>query len=243
MSRNNLNPMNPRTRKRVAIVLSNPAVSTTTGWPVGFWWSELTHSYFRFAEIGYEVDIYSPVGGRCGTDAMIDPDDASRWQAEDVISRGFKHDPGFMRLVEYTAKVDDIDAGRYDALRGRRPRSDIHLREGRELQAKFSGVLRDRQADRRALPRRGHSVLIANAEEGFSDQALWDMGALPKRRARDHMADRGRAQKARRQPRPGRPLEGIRDPRRQPHHRSAELKRRRDRRGGDCRGGWALIQG
>jgi hypothetical protein len=31
------------------------------------------------------------VGGRCGTDA-IDLDDASRWQAEDVIGRGFKHD-------------------------------------------------------------------------------------------------------------------------------------------------------
>jgi hypothetical protein len=27
------------------------------------------------------------VGGRRGTDAMIDPDDVNRWQAEDVISR------------------------------------------------------------------------------------------------------------------------------------------------------------
>jgi putative intracellular protease/amidase len=71
--------------------------------------------YFRFAEIGYEVDIYSPVAGQCGTDA-IDPDDTGRWQAEDVIRRGFEHDPDFMSLVENTANVDDIDAGRYDPL-------------------------------------------------------------------------------------------------------------------------------
>jgi putative intracellular protease/amidase len=78
MSRKNLNPVNPPTPKRVAIVLSHPAVSTTTRWPVGFWWSELTHPYFRFAEIGYEVDIYSRVGGRCGTDAIDPDDDAGR---------------------------------------------------------------------------------------------------------------------------------------------------------------------
>lgn len=32
--------------KRVAIVLANPAISTTTKWPVGFWWSELSHPYY-----------------------------------------------------------------------------------------------------------------------------------------------------------------------------------------------------
>jgi hypothetical protein len=35
--------VSPKNRKRAAIVLSNPAVSSTTGWPVGFWWSELAH--------------------------------------------------------------------------------------------------------------------------------------------------------------------------------------------------------
>lgn len=38
------NVVNPKKKKkRVAIVIANPAVSTTTQWPVGFWWSELTH--------------------------------------------------------------------------------------------------------------------------------------------------------------------------------------------------------
>jgi hypothetical protein len=39
------NVVSPKNRKRVAIVLSNPAVSSTTGWPVGFRWSELAHRY------------------------------------------------------------------------------------------------------------------------------------------------------------------------------------------------------
>ncbi|ESW89048.1 hypothetical protein X772_10030 [Mesorhizobium sp. LSJC280B00] len=45
-------------------VIANPAVSTTTGWPVGFWWSELPHPWFAFTERGYVAEIFSP-GGRC----------------------------------------------------------------------------------------------------------------------------------------------------------------------------------
>lgn len=86
MSHRNLNPVNPISPKRVAIVISNPAASTTTGWPVGFWWSELSYPYYRFTELGYQVEIFSPDGGGCVADAMSDPEDASQWQAEDVIS-------------------------------------------------------------------------------------------------------------------------------------------------------------
>lgn len=31
-------------------VIASPAVSTTMGWPVGFWWGELTHLWFVFTE-------------------------------------------------------------------------------------------------------------------------------------------------------------------------------------------------
>ena len=41
MSLKDPNVVNPRRRKRVAMVISNPAIATTSGWPVGFWWSEL----------------------------------------------------------------------------------------------------------------------------------------------------------------------------------------------------------
>ena len=53
MTHSDLNPVNPDKPKRAAIVISNPAVSTSTGWPVGFWWSELTHPYFAFTEVGW----------------------------------------------------------------------------------------------------------------------------------------------------------------------------------------------
>jgi len=37
MSLRDANVSNPNARKRIAMVIANPAVSTTTGWPVGFW--------------------------------------------------------------------------------------------------------------------------------------------------------------------------------------------------------------
>ena len=60
MSHKDLNPVNRKNPKRVAIVISNPVASTTTGWPVGFWWSELTHPYFRFTELGYQAESSAP---------------------------------------------------------------------------------------------------------------------------------------------------------------------------------------
>jgi len=32
--------------KQVLIVVANPAIATTVGWPVGFWGAELTHPYY-----------------------------------------------------------------------------------------------------------------------------------------------------------------------------------------------------
>jgi putative intracellular protease/amidase len=89
MSLKDPNPVNVRVPKRVAIVISNPAVSTTTGWPVGFWWSELSHPYYEFTERGHEVEVFSPEGGRCEADAMSDPRDPSGYSASDLISLGF----------------------------------------------------------------------------------------------------------------------------------------------------------
>lgn len=37
MTHSDRNPVNPAKPKRAAIVISNAAVSTSTGWPVGFW--------------------------------------------------------------------------------------------------------------------------------------------------------------------------------------------------------------
>ena len=62
MSLKDPNVRHPNARKRIAMVIANPAVSTTTGWPVGFWWSELPHPWHVFTEAGYEVEVFSPAG-------------------------------------------------------------------------------------------------------------------------------------------------------------------------------------
>ena len=99
MSLKDPNVANPKSKKRVAIVIANPAVSATTGWPVGFWWSELTHPYYVFTEKGYEVEIFSPNGGKCEPDGMSDPRDASGYSASDLITMGFVSTPALAKLV------------------------------------------------------------------------------------------------------------------------------------------------
>ncbi len=138
MSLKDANVVNARARKRVAIVIANPAVSTSTGWPVGFWWSELTHPYYAFVEKGYEVEIFSPNGGRCEADAMSDPNDASGYSRTDLISQGFIHTPESKALVETTRKVGDIDVSKFDAMvvaGGQAPMSTFE--PATDLQRKF----------------------------------------------------------------------------------------------------------
>src|SRR5262249_18655107 len=116
MSLKDPNVANAKKRKRVAIVLANPAVSTTTSWPVGFWWSELSHPYFLLTEKGYEIELFSPKGGECEADAMSDPRDASGYSAEDFISLGFISSPKHAALIEKTKKVSEIDVTKFDAI-------------------------------------------------------------------------------------------------------------------------------
>src|SRR5262249_9415662 len=103
-------------KRRIAMVLANPAVSTTTGWPVGFWWSELSHPYFVMTEKGYELEIFSPKGGKCAADAMSDPRDAGGYSAEDLINLGFISSPEHAPLIENTKAVSEIDVARFDAI-------------------------------------------------------------------------------------------------------------------------------
>jgi len=110
------NVVNRGRGKRIAIVISNPAVSTTTGWPVGFWWSELTHPYLRFTEAGYDVEVFSPFGGKCEGDGMSDPRDPSGYSASDLISIGFIATPALAKLVEHTRPASAIDLDRFEAI-------------------------------------------------------------------------------------------------------------------------------
>ncbi|MFN8662176.1 MAG: type 1 glutamine amidotransferase domain-containing protein [Thermomicrobiales bacterium] len=107
---------NPGDPKRVLMVISNPAVSTTLGIPVGFWGAELTHAWHAFKEAGYEVTVTSPDGGACQLDAWSDPRDESRYSRDDLLTLGFIHTPELWSLVENTPKLSDLDLTAYDAI-------------------------------------------------------------------------------------------------------------------------------
>jgi putative intracellular protease/amidase len=102
--------------KKVLIVASNPAVSERTGWPVGFWWAELTHPYWEFTQRGYQVDIASPDGGALTADSWSDPRDASGYSAQDLLSLGFASSPRHADLVANSLPLSSVDTDGYDAV-------------------------------------------------------------------------------------------------------------------------------
>src|SRR5262245_26026022 len=196
MSLKDPNVVSKEHKKRVAIVIANPAISTTTGWPVGFWWSELTHSYFAFDEKGYEVEVFSPAGGTCAADAMSDPRDASGYSSSDLITMGFIATAGLAALVENTKKASEIDVTRFDAIviaGGQAPmftfegQTALHQKfvefyeHGKVACALCHGVAILRYARlRNGQPLvKGRTVTgFANVEEDFADEAVWSLNLL-----------------------------------------------------------------
>lgn len=197
MSLQDTNPVSRTHPKRIALVISNPATSTTTGWPVGFWWSELTHPYFMFHEAGMQVDLFSPRGGPCVPDAMSDPRDASGYSKSDLISLGFINSPELAALVERTAAISDLNVGEYDALvvaGGQAPMFTFEEETALiETFSKFysSGKVTAALCHGTAILRyarlpdgtplvAGKAVTgFANVEEDFADEAVWEYGMLP----------------------------------------------------------------
>jgi putative intracellular protease/amidase len=104
------------TPRKVLMVVANPSVSTTTGWPVGFWASELTHPWYEFREVGYEVTLASLDGGKVEVDAMSDPRDPSGYSADDVISMGFLNTPKLAPMLEETKKLSELELDEFDAI-------------------------------------------------------------------------------------------------------------------------------
>ena len=102
--------------KKVLMIAANPGTSPTTGWPIGFWWAELTHPYWTFAEAGYQIDIASPKGGDLMADGYSDPEDASGYSAHDILSLGFKKSATHAALLTGTKSIAEVDVEGYDAI-------------------------------------------------------------------------------------------------------------------------------
>ncbi|GAB3910160.1 type 1 glutamine amidotransferase domain-containing protein [Larkinella knui] len=196
MSLKNPNVVSPKHPKRIAIVISNPALSTTTGWPVGFWWSELAHPYYEFTEKGYEIDLFSPNGGPCEPDAMSDPNDPSGYSSTDLISQGFIHTEKLRKRIDATRPIADLNVGDFDAIvvaGGQAPM--FSFENATDLQQKFvefyetgkitsalchgTAILRYARLSTGEFLVKGKTVTgFANVEEDFADNAVWDYGLL-----------------------------------------------------------------
>lgn len=101
---------------KVLVVASNPAVSDQTGWPIGFWWAELTHPFWKLTQAGFEVTIASPDGGALEADGISDPRHESGYSASDLLSLGFITSPEHRALLEDTPAIADLDLDEYAAV-------------------------------------------------------------------------------------------------------------------------------
>ena len=100
----------------ILMIASNPAISPVTGWPIGFWWAELTHAHKVFSEAGHDITLASPDGGDLQADGYSDPDDESGYSAHDQITRDFKANAAKMAMLKGTPALSDLDPQDYDAL-------------------------------------------------------------------------------------------------------------------------------
>lgn len=196
MSLRDSNPVNAKNPRRVAMVIANPAIATTSGWPCGFWWSELTHPYYMMTEVGYEIEVFSPNGGRCEPDSLSDPRDPSGYSSHDLITLGFINNPKLTALVENTREVSDIQVDKFDSIivaGGQAPM--FTYEKAFSLHKKFlefyesgkpTAVLCHGVALLRYIKLRNGEPLVkgktvtgfANVEEDFADNAVWEMNML-----------------------------------------------------------------
>lgn len=102
--------------KTILMIAANPAISPVTGWQVGFWWAELSHAWLEFNHAGYEITIASPKGGDLIADGYSDPEDASGYSANDIISLGFKHAAPTRDLIKATPALADLDLDAFEAV-------------------------------------------------------------------------------------------------------------------------------
>ena len=218
--------------RKILMLCSNTATSPVTGWPIGFWWAELTHAYKVFEEAGYDITIASPDGGDLMGDGYSDPEDASGYSADDMISLAFKQDPDKVSLLKATPALSNLDLDAADALfvvGGQGPMVTMiedarvhdaftaHHEAGKPTAAVCHGtciLLNARGSNGELLVKGRTWTGFANSEEEYSEHAagqkiqpFW-IETEARKIDGHHLRREGRADRAR-------------DYRRQPRHRSA----------------------
>jgi putative intracellular protease/amidase len=176
--------------KHILLIAANPSVSTTLGWPVGFWASELIHPYDAFTKAGHRVTIASPAGGKLELDAYSDPRDASGYSKDDTLSLEYLGKPEFTALLENTLSIAALNPADFDAIlvaggqspmftfRGNQALLDLFktfLDAGKPAAALCHGtclLLDLKKADGTPFVKGRRITGFANSEEDFADQAV-----------------------------------------------------------------------
>lgn len=107
---------NTTQKKSILMIVSNPAVSPVTQWPVGFWWAELSHAWLEFKNAGHNITVASPNGGDLQADGWSDPEHESGYAAHDIISLGFKKSATTSAVIKNTPKISALNMATFDAL-------------------------------------------------------------------------------------------------------------------------------
>ena len=102
--------------KSILMLVANPTVSPVTGWPIGFWWAELSHAWLEFRHAGYDITIASPDGGDLEADGFSDPEHESGYSGGDIISQGFKTAAATRDLIKGTPALADVTLDDFDAI-------------------------------------------------------------------------------------------------------------------------------
>jgi len=97
--------------KRILHVVTNVDHYQGYDHPTGLWLSELTHAWDVFEAAGYEQALVSPEGGK----VPLEPR-SLRWPVLDKSAKRWLNDPEKVRLLENTARPEDMNADDFDAI-------------------------------------------------------------------------------------------------------------------------------
>lgn len=93
------------------IVVTNVAKYKGADLPTGLWLSELTHIYYHAKQLGVEVTIASPKGGKC----PVDPESLKPFVL-DGLSRQYLADQDFRELLDHTKSLGDVVEKPFDCV-------------------------------------------------------------------------------------------------------------------------------
>lgn len=94
----------------ILIVLTSHEELGATRYPTGLWLGDLTHAYFEFLNAGADITMASPSGGS----PPIDPRSLMPQDLPPSIVK-FRADAVARRLLSDTLRLEQIDAGDFDA--------------------------------------------------------------------------------------------------------------------------------